>query len=225
MKRFIPVFLLGVFIAASALAQKDADAQKILSAVSAKYKSYNGFKTDFALSVDNPQAGVKQSQTGTLVAKSKSNKFKVTLYSTSKGKAAAEQEIISDGKTQWTYLKKDNEVQVNDADKSGEGINPAQIFAIYEKGYKYVYTGDQKVNGRLCQVIELSPLDAKKSIFKARLFIDKAKKEIVSANLFDKNGIRYTYMIKNFTPQPQLSDAMFAFDAKAHPGVEVVDLR
>jgi outer membrane lipoprotein-sorting protein len=161
-----------------------------------------------------------------LVARSKSSKFKVTIYGKPvAGKPAIAQEIISDGKSQWTYLKKDNEVQVSDVDKSGEGFNPAQIFTIYEKGYKYLYTGDQKLNGKLCQVIELSPTDAKKSVFKIKLFIDKAQKQIYSALIFDKNGNKYNYTIKSFAANAALPDSIFGFDAKAHPGVEVVDLR
>ena len=43
------------------------------------------------------------------------------------------QELFSDGKSQWTYLKKDKEVQVSNVDNSGDAINPAKIFTVYEK--------------------------------------------------------------------------------------------
>ena len=46
-----------------------------------------------------------------------------------------------------------------------------------------------------------------------------------NAVVFDKNGNRYTYEIKAFTPNPTLADSFFTFDTNAHPGVEVVDLR
>jgi outer membrane lipoprotein-sorting protein len=194
--------------------------------VSQKYKSYDAIKTDFTFTLDNQQAGVKETQSGTLVARSKSNKFKVTLYSPQTGgKQDVAQEIISDGKTQWTYLKKDNEVQVNNADNSGEGLNPAKIFTIYEHGYKYVYTGEKKIGGNIYQEIDLTPEDDKKSFFKVRLEIDKAKKQIYSALIFDKNGNKYTYTIKSFVPNVTVADNLFTFDIKSHKGVEVVDLR
>ena len=60
---------------------------------------------------------------------------------------------------------------------------------------------------------------------KVRLAIDKAAKTIQSATVFDKNGNRYTYEIKKFTPNVELNDAFFAFDTKKYPGIEVVDLR
>ena len=127
------LFIISFFslITTYTFAQKDVTAKAILSQVSQKYKGYDVVKADFDFTLDNQQAGIKETQSGTLITRSKANKFKVTIYSPG-GKQDVAQEIISDGKTQWTYLKKDNEVQVNNVDPSGEGLNPAQIFTIYE---------------------------------------------------------------------------------------------
>ena len=64
-----------------------------------------------------------------------------------------------------------------------------------------------------------------KTIFKVRLTIDKAAKQIASAVIFDKSGNKYTYTIKSFTPNVKVSEGIFSFDTKKYPGVEVVDLR
>jgi outer membrane lipoprotein-sorting protein len=207
-------------------AEKDATAKAILNKVSEKYRAYDVVKTDFDFTLDNPQAGVKETQSGTLIAKSKANKFKVTIYSPeTSAKPEIAQEILSDGKTQWTYLKKDNEVQISNVDNSGEGLNPAQIFTIYEHGYKYIYNGETKIGGKVYQEIDLTPEDIKKSFFKVRLEIDKVKKQIYSALIFDKNGNKYTYTLRSFVPNIQVPDNTFSFDPKMHKGVEVVDLR
>jgi outer membrane lipoprotein-sorting protein len=225
MKKTILYTLLALTICTNAFAQKDAQAKAILNQVSAKYKSYDLIKADFSFTLDNQQAGVKETQTGTLISKAKAGKYKVTLYSSATAKDV-DKEIISDGKSQWTYLKKDKEVQVGDAGKSGDGLsNPSQIFTIYEKGYKYLYTGEQKIAGKAYQAIDLTPENEKASIFKVRLLVDKAKKQIYSALLFDKNGNKYNYVVKSFTPNAPITDSTFGWDAKAHPGVEVVDLR
>jgi len=207
-------------------AQKDVAAKAILNKVSEKYRMYEIVKTDFDFTLDNQQAGVKETQTGTLIAKSKANKFIVTIFSPGESsRQEIAQEIISDGKTQWTYLKKDKEVQINNVDNSGNGLNPAQVFTIYEHGYKYIYNGEVKIKGRTYQEIDLTPEDINKSFFKVRLEIDKAKKQIYSALIFDKNGNRYTYTLRSFVPNIQIPDNTFTFDPKAHKGVEVVDLR
>lgn len=222
--RYILYALLFIGTTTTAFAQKDEQAKAILSQVSSKYKAYDVIKTNFAYTLESPQANIKETQTGTLIAKSKTNKFKVTLFAKGKTPTVA-QEVISDGKQQWTYLKKDNEVQLNNVSGNDDAINPAHMFTIYEKGFKYFYTGEEKKDGVTCQVIDMSPTDAKKSIFKVRLYIDKAKKQIYSALLFDKNGNKYTYTMQSFMPNFKTTDAIFAFDVKAHPGVEVVDLR
>jgi len=205
-------------------AQQDAQAKSILNAVSKKFKAYAIVKADFTFLLDNPQAGGKQSQNGALIVNSKAGKYKVTLFDPV-NKVATDQEIISDGKTQWTYLLKDKEVQVNNAGKSEDEMNPSQLFTMYEHGYKYIYNGDEKLNGKLCAVIDLSPENIDKPFFKIRLYIDKAKQQIYSAIMFDKSGARYTYTLNTITPNVKVPDDTFVFDKSKHPGVDVVDLR
>jgi len=216
MKRLILGFVLTISSITNLVAQTDARAKAILAEVGKKYRSYDVIKTDFSYSINNPQANIKETQTGTLYAKSKVNKYKIVTNG---------QELLSDGKSQWTYLKDDKEVQVSDVDNSSNALNPAKLFTIYEKGFKYLYTGDTKANGKVYHMIDLTPLDSKNSFFKVRLKVDKATKLINSAVIFDKNGSRYTYTIKSFTPNVKVADTFFAFDAKKYPGVEVVDLR
>lgn len=216
MKKLISCTILMLGTSLCLFAQTDIKAKTILADVSKKYRSFNSVKADFSYTIDNPQAKVKDTQSGTLLILSKVNKYKVTL----KG-----QELISDGKSQWTYLIADKEVQLNHIDNSPNALNPANIFTIYEKGFKYLYVEDSKVNGRTCYVIDLIPLDDKRSFFKVRLQIDKINKLITNALIFDKNGNRYTYSIKSFTPNMNVPDSTFTFDSKKYPGVEVVDLR
>jgi len=223
MKKTIIYALLFIGICTQAFAQKDTEAKAILDKVSQKYHAYNIVKSDFTFTIEDQQNNVKQSQDGTLIVQAKTNKFKLTIYN--EGAKTVGQEIISDGKSQWTYLTKDKEVQLNKVDNSDEAFNPAQMFTLYEKGYKYLYDGDQTINGKVYQVIELTPEDTKKEFFKVRLMIDKVKKQVYSAMIFDKNGSRYTYTIRSFTPNVPVAESIFTYDSKSHPGVEVVDLR
>ncbi len=218
------LYTLLLFITTTtAFAQKDAAAKAILNPISQKYRSYTAIKSDFTFTVDMPQE-TKVTKTGTLTVEPKSNKYKISIYATG-SKTDVEQEITSDGKSQWTYNKQEKEVQLSNTDKSGTAFNPAQLFTIYEHGYKYLYTGEVKEAGKIYQVIDLTPEDDKIPFFKIRLTIDKLKKIIYSALIFDKNGSKYTYVLTGLTPNPPVTADSFTYDAKAHPGVEVVDLR
>jgi outer membrane lipoprotein-sorting protein len=200
----------------TAQAQTDAKAKAILAEVSKKYRSYDIVKTDFTFTLENQQAKVKETQQGTLIVKANANKYKVLMTN---------QDLISDGKSQWTYLKNDKEVQVTNVDNSGDAINPAKIFTVYERGFKYQYTGERKAGTKVYQMIDLAPTDAKKPFYKIRLSIDKAAKQIANVLIFDKNGNKYTYDVKTFASNVKLPESTFAFDSKKYPGVEVVDLR
>ena len=216
MKKIVLLSLGMMSFGLIAYSQNDAKAKTILAGVSKKYRSYDVVKADFTFTLDNQQAKLKESQQGTLLVKAKANKYKVSMQ---------DQDLLSDGKSQWTYLKEDNEVQVTDADNSGEALNPAKIFTLYESGYKYLYTGDTKSGNKVYQMIDLSPLDTKKSFFKIRLSIDKVAKQISNVLIFDKNGNKYTYTVKSFSAVSKVPESTFTFDVKKYPGVEVVDLR
>lgn len=214
-KIIVALMVMGAF-GFTANAQTDSKAKEILAAVSKKYRSYDIVKTDFTFTLNNAQAKVKETQQGTLYVKANANKYKVAMTN---------QDLISDGKVQWTYLKNDKEVQISNVDNSGDAINPAKIFTIYEKGFKYLYTGESKVGAKTYQMIDLSPIDTKKTVFKIRLSIDKVSKQIANVVIFEKNGNTYTYNVKTFSPNVKVPETTFAFDAKKYPGVEVVDLR
>lgn len=212
----ITLLFIAIGIAGAATAQTDAKAKTILTAVSKKYRSYDVVKTDFTLLIESKQANARETQQGTLYIKARSNKYKVSMTG---------QEMISDGKTLWTYLKEEKEVQVTNVDHSDDALNPAKIFTIYEKGFKYLYTGDKKIGAKVYQMIDLTPTDINKPYFKIRLSIDKVAKQIATALILEKNGNRYTYNVKTFVPNAKVPESTFNFDSKKYPGVEVVDLR
>ncbi len=217
MKKIISsILLVSSLFSTAVMAQSDAKAKEILAAVSKKYKSYNIVKTDFTFTLNNAQAKVKETQQGTLYVKANANKYKVAMTN---------QDLISDGKVQWTYLKNDKEVQITNVDLSPDAINPAKIFTIYERGFKYLYTGENKVGNKTYQMIDLSPTDTKKAIFKVRLSIEKTSKQIENVVIYEKNGNTYTYLVRSFSPNVNVPETTFAFDTKKYPDVEVVDLR
>ena len=216
MKKLIALLFAVTAVFNIAQGQTDPKAKAILAEVSKKYRSYNIIKADFSFNVENKQSNLKQSEKGTLYAKSNSKKYKVSMTG---------RDLISDGKVQWTYLKNDEEVQVSNADNSEDALNPANVFTIFEKGFKYIYNGEKKAGSKVYQMIDLSPLDTKKPYFKIRLSVDKAAKTLSNVVIFDKNSNIYTYTISAFTPNAKVPESTFTFNAKSYPGVEIVDLR
>jgi outer membrane lipoprotein-sorting protein len=216
MKKIVPLIALILSFCSIAFAQTDPKAKAILAEVTKKYRSYKTVKSNFVFAIENKQENVKDSQKGSLIVNAAANKYLVSLQ---------DKDLLSNGKTQWTYLKQDKEVQVSDVSNNDDALNPANVFTMYEKGFKYLYTGERKVGAKVFQTIDLSPMDTKKPYFKIRLTIDKAAKQLSSVLIFDKNGSNYTYTLSGFAAAGVVPESTFVFDAKKHPGVEVVDLR
>ena len=205
------VFLYGI----DAFAQKDASADRILAQVSAKYKSFKSLTADFKLIINNKKNKSKTTEAGKIIIKG--NMYKLDLK---------DQEIISDGKSIWTFLKEVNEVQINMAEPAdADAISPTRIFTIYENGFKTRYIGETTRAGKVLQQVELVPENTDKSYFKIELYISKLKHYIVSARILNKDGTTLTYSVGSFNPDVPAPDNLFSFDTSKHPGVEVVDLR
>jgi outer membrane lipoprotein carrier protein len=215
MKKLITATLIAVcclFQAASA--QTDTKAKKILESVSKKINSLTSLKANFALHLLSANGKTKQTKKGNFLMKGQ--KYKVAL---------ADQEIICDTKTVWTFVKSANEVQVSTYNPNEQTISPTKLFTnFYDKEYRYHYLGNKKVNGKSCEIVELTPLNNSKQFSKVELAVDKTN-TIIGGNVFEKNGNQYRYEVSNFTPNAKISDAEFSFDPKKHPGVEIVDLR
>jgi outer membrane lipoprotein carrier protein len=207
--------LFTVFSFAQTADQKDKKAEDILKGVSNKYKSYKSVKAAFKITVENPQNKSKDVQSGTICLKG--NKYRLEV---------AGQDIVTDGKTRWTYVKDANEVQIDNQRTDENAITPSNLFTMYEKGWLFKFMGEQAEKGMVYQLVELIPVDPKKkNIFKVKLTINKNDKFITTAKLFDKNGSTQTIAVDKLSPNSCDADSLYSFNTNKYPGAEVIDLR
>jgi outer membrane lipoprotein-sorting protein len=209
-KATIILFLLGLN---QLFAQYDPKALNILDAMSKKYKDMSGFRAKFNYSLTSDVTGVKESNDGEIMVKG--GKFILKL---------ANQEIINNGTTVWTYIKESNEVNISDYQPDENDITPTKIYTMYKKGYKYLLVEEKNEAGKAVETVDLIPEDKKNKIFKVRIEINKKDKTVKSWKIFEKNGNRYLYTVKSFVVE-SIPDNMFSFDKNKYKGVEVVDMR
>ncbi len=214
MKKILSLLALMIcVIAQPALAQNDAKAQSILDKVNKNFQSLKAIKADFTMKISGN--GVDDSRKGTFYMKG--NKYRIKMDA---------QQIMTDTKTMWVYMKDMNEVNVQDYNPDDQTVSPQKIFTgSYQKDYNYTYSGTAKVNGSTCDVITLNAKSDATNINKVKLFINQSNSTIVKSLMYDNSGAVYEYLIKDFTPNPSINDSYFVFDAKEFPGVDVVDLR
>ncbi|TVR76890.1 MAG: outer membrane lipoprotein carrier protein LolA [Chitinophagaceae bacterium] len=196
------------------LGESDPRAQKVLDRLSEKYKKFNTVRTDFILTIESVEDDINEKQEGKLFLKG--DKFRLEFE---------DQLIISDNKTIWTYLKDVEEVNINVYEEDENSISPSELFTIYERDFLYLLAEEWREGNRNYQKVSLTPIDKSLSYFKIDMIIEKNSNTFVSAKIFDKSGLRFTYEMENFEGNPNLSNALFNFDPKNHPNVMVNDLR
>jgi len=207
--------LIGVSSCPAQSQQHEKKARRILSDVSRRYAKLTTLEAHFNFTLVNPQDHLNETQSGSLITQPSTNRYRVRLPS---------QELFSDGRANYTWLKTQKEIQISALDSNNESINPARIFSVYEKGFKYQYRQEVNEGGRKLDLIDLVPIKSKK-IVKAQVAIIRHVHHIYRIRLFDKNGSQLTYTITEFSPDTPLKGDEFTFDKKNYPGVEVVDLR
>ena len=213
MKRLHLILLVFSLTILTSFAQVDTKAKGILDGLSAKIKTYTSMQIDFTQSMVNTKDKINTSQSGKAILKG--DKYNLTLKS---------QTVICDGKTVWTYLKDANEVNIDNVSTDEDAVSPAKIFKIWEKGFKYKFIKEEVQAGVNVQIIDLTPIKGK-SYFKVRLTIDKAKQQLLSSSIYEKNGTTFTYKITKFVPNIATTDAQFTFNKANYPKVQVNDMR
>ena len=214
--KFIQTILIASLIAITgSVHAQDAKAKAILDKVSNNTRQYATVTSDFSFTLEDKAADVKQTQEGTL--KMKGKKYYIKL---------GDNEIYSDGETRWTYNTDMNEVYIDFAE-SGEGaLNPAEIYTVWETGFKQYYEKEMTEGGRTLDVIKLVPSDARdKTFHTVKVYIDRLKEEVAKIEILGKQGDNYTYKVKTFKTDAAYANDAFVFNKSAHPGVEEIDNR
>ncbi len=211
--KILPIaFLVGISINSFA---QDEKAKSILDELSSKTRKFNSITSDFSFTLDDKQANVKQTQDGTLRMQDKRYYIKLGVN-----------EIYSDGVTRYTYNKDMNEVYIDDAESGEDGLNPSEIYTVWETGFKHFYEQELTEGGKTYHVIKLVPLKPEKKTFHTvKLFIEKSKMEVSKILILGKQGDNYTYEVKTFKTDKIYTPAEFTFTTAKYPGVEKIDNR
>ncbi len=217
MKKLIFIFTLfiGLFGSFEAFSQKDSKAKAVLDGMSQKFQNMNGFTASFDFTYQD-ESGASDRQSGEIAVKG--NQYRLKL---------PDQEIFNDGKTVWTFIQADNyrEVTINDVAQMEGELTPSNIYRMYQSGYNYKLLSEKQFQGKTSQMVELIAEKSNAPFERVKLMIDKSTKDLLGWEMYDGQGGVFTYTFKNLKPNANLPGTYFAFDAKQHPGIEIIDLR
>lgn len=198
--RMMMVALMATIFAATAAAQT---AKSVLDKTAAVVSNKGGVTASFTIT--SPSI---KSTSGTLQVKGR--QFHATTPQAT---------MWFDGKTQWTYMKNNEEVNVsNPTEAQLQAINPYNFINIYKSGYKYTMT----TQGGNYQV-HLTASDKKRSI--QEMYVTVNKSTYIPSQVKMKQNNKWTTINISGFKKASLSDSSFKFNAKDFPDAEVIDLR
>ena len=206
MKRIIILIAAAVMTAITVTAYaKDntsSEAKKLLDKATAKLNIKGGTTASFTIS--GKKLGT---QKGTISIRG--NKFHASTDNAM---------VWYNGKTQWTYLRKNEEVNVSTPNAAQQSsMNPYTFLNLYKRGY------DMSLNKTASgQQVHLKAQNQKASIREAYILVDR-NNNIKEVKMLQSSGW-ITISISNIR-QKALSDATFTFNAKDFPKAEIIDLR
>lgn len=182
-------------------AQNAIQARKILDKTASIIGRKGGAVANFSIS------GKYGNSSGTIAIKG--NKFN----------AKTPQAIVwYDGKTQWTYMKKNQEVNVSTpTEAQQQSMNPYKFISIYKNGFKL---GMKNVSEGW--QIHLYATNQKRTI--KEMYIVVGKNYLPKTIRMRQSNGWTTIKMTNFKAK-NLADTMFRFNAKDFPNAEVIDLR
>ena len=184
-----------------ALGTQAQTAKEVLDKTAATVSSKGGAQANFTIS------GQSMNASGTIAIKGK--KFHATTPQAT---------IWFDGKTQWTYMKNNDEVNIaNPTESQLAAINPYNFIYMYKNGYNYTM---EKKGSNFVVTLKAT---GKKSIQEMVLTI--GQKSYTPSQIRYKTAKGWTTIdIRNFKAA-NLADGIFRFNSKDFPNAEVIDLR
>ena len=199
MKKIISI----AFMALMSLCTFAQTAQQVLDKTASVIGNKSGASANFQMS--SPKYG---SASGTIAIKG--NKF-----SAHTDKAT----VWYNGKTQWTYMKSTNEVNVSNPTQAQQmSMNPYTFINIYKTGY----TATMKTAGNNYEV-RLVAQNQKRTVQELVITIDK--KSYVPSKIRMRQGKGWTDIsVSNFKAK-SIPNSTFTFNSKDYPKAEIVDLR
>ena len=202
MKKYLLISLSFIICHLSFSEAHAQSAIKVLDKAASTIALKNGVKADFKMT------GGMGSASGTIVIKGK--KFHATTPQAT---------IWFDGKTQWTYLKDNDEVSVTTPNESQlQAINPYNFLNLYKKGYDATLNSSGNSH-----VVHLTATSSERKIKELFITVDKKTNYPTQVKLLQ--GKKWTvFDISNLKKQ-NTPDSQFKFNSKDFPKAEIIDLR
>ncbi len=216
-RQFVNLSTLIILFLLSALpmmAQKEAEAKAVLEKTTQAFKKAGGIEADFTLTPY--QRGVAQGEVKGSIQLMDAN-FRLTT---------PQMVTWFNGKTQWTYLPANEEVNVSTPTREElESINPMAFLTLYKEGYNYRMGEQSTYKGKSVYEVTLTAEDFNRQWANLTLYIDRTSLLPLYIKLKEAGKDYNLITIDHYKQGMKWGKGYFTFDPKQYPDAEVIDLR
>ena len=178
------------------------NAKSVLDKAAATITAKQGVKANFRMTTSTGTTS------GTIAIKGK--KFYATTPQAT---------VWFDGKTQWTYMKNNDEVNVsNPTEAQLQAINPYNFINLYKSGYAYTMNSTATD-----YIVHLTASNSNRKI--KELFVSVNKKTYQPTQVKMLQGKKWTTFDISNIKKENIADSQFRFNSKDFPKAEIIDLR
>lgn len=215
MRKYIFSVLIALLSLPVIAQQQQSQAKAVLDRTADAFRKAGGVKADFVVkAVTNGLA--EGAENGTIQLKGEKFVLKTS-------------DVVTwfDGKTQWSYVAKNDEVNVSSPTKEElQQINPYTFLYMYQKGFSYKLGTTKTFRGKAVWEVILTAKDKKQELERITLFVTKDTYEPLYILLQQRGQqTRNEITVTSYQTRQNYADSVFAFDRKQYPGAEIIDLR
>ncbi|MBB4044570.1 outer membrane lipoprotein-sorting protein [Bacteroides reticulotermitis] len=214
MKKYIFSVLIAL-LSLPVAAQQQSQAKAVLDKTAEAFRKAGSVKISFtAKSISNGK--VEGTESGTIQLKREKFLLKTSEMTT-----------WFDGQTQWSYLSRNDEVNISSPTKDElQQINPYTFLYMYQKGFSYKLGSVSSFRGKAVTEVILTATDRKMDLSSLILYVAKDTYEPLYILLQQRGqSARSEITVTDYQPRQNYPDHLFAFDRKQYPNAEIVDLR
>lgn len=205
LRHFATLIILFACFAANMAAQ---DADKIMRTASAKFKSYKSVESNYTIVYT--EGAKKRSATGGIIMQ---NNMYVNLIEGNK--------TWFNGKTMWTYVKENEEVNITEPSSNDMLSNNPYFFI---NNYSQEYNASLQSIGGKTYDIKLTPKKANEDVKYVILQLTKDAYQPVSLSIVMKNS-KMDIVLNSFKTGKAYKKSSFSFNKKKYPDADIIDLR
>ena len=215
MRKYIFSVLIALLSLPVIAQQQQSQAKAVLEKTAEAFKKASGVRADFTLKALN-DGRLEGRENG--VIQLKGEKFMLKTSETT---------TWFDGKTQWSYMVRNDEVNVsNPTQEELQQINPYTFLYMYQKGFSYKLGATKTYRGKAVWEVVLTARDKKQELEHITLFVTKDTYEPLYVLLQQRGQqTRNEITITSYQTKQNYADQVFTFDKKQYPNAEVIDLR